>query len=141
MKSWIEGLSRLEDAEGDLDEFAHHGADDDHGDLAGGGETIPKGAAPSGFVQGNHGGHVQGLAQAGMADFREAGFTAHPATVASLLQQLAAHPDAAWLLPFIRALQAIVAGSRDRALADAPDLDYTMAAEILFLIETLEKSG
>jgi tetratricopeptide (TPR) repeat protein len=62
-----------------------------------------------------------------------------PAEAASLLQQLAADPDAAWLLPFIRALQAIVAGSRDRALADAPDLDYGMAAEILFLIETLEK--
>ena len=39
------------------------------------------------------------------------------------------------------ALQAIVAGSRDRALADAPDLNYDMAAEILFLIETLEKRG
>ena len=38
----------------------------------------------------------------------------------------------------IEALQAIVAGSRDRTLADAPDLDPTMSAEILFLIETLE---
>ena len=36
MKSWIEGLSRLEDAERDMDELAHHGADDDHGYLAGG---------------------------------------------------------------------------------------------------------
>jgi hypothetical protein len=62
-----------------------------------------------------------------------------PAQAASLLQQLAANPDVAWLLPFIRALQAIVAGSRDRTLADAPELHYTMAAEILFLIETLEK--
>ena len=53
MKSWIEGLSRLEDAEGDMNEFAHHGADDDHGYLAGGGEAIPKGTAPSGFVQGD----------------------------------------------------------------------------------------
>ena len=58
---------------------------------------------------------------------------------ASLLQQLAADPDAAWLRPFVRALQAIVAGSRDRNLADAPDFDCGMAAEILFLIETLEK--
>ncbi len=33
-----------------------------------------------------------------------------------------------------------IAGSRDRPLADAPDLDYLMAAEILFLIETLEKT-
>lgn len=37
-----------------------------------------------------------------------------------------------------RPLQAIVAGSRDRSLADAPDLHYTMAAEILWLIEALE---
>jgi tetratricopeptide (TPR) repeat protein len=62
-----------------------------------------------------------------------------PAKATSLLQHLAANPDAAWLLPFIRALQAIVAGSRDRPLADAPDLNYSMAAEILFLLETLEK--
>lgn len=62
-----------------------------------------------------------------------------PAQAASLLQRLAARPGAAWLLTFIRALQAIVAGRRDRTLADAPDLDHTMAAEILFLIETLEK--
>ena len=38
------------------------------------------------------------------------------------------------------ALQAIVAGRRDRAIADAPELNYTMAAEILFLLETLEQS-
>ena len=64
-----------------------------------------------------------------------------PAQAVSLLQQLAANPDAAWLLPFIHALQAIVTGSRDRTLADTPDLRYTMATEILFLIETLEKAG
>ena len=64
-----------------------------------------------------------------------------PAQAASLLQQLAANPDAAWLLPFIGALQAIVTGSRDRSLADAPGLNYTMAAEILLLIETLEQAG
>jgi hypothetical protein len=40
---------------------------------------------------------------------------------------------------FLQSLQAIVDGSRDRKLADAPDLDYSMAVEILFLIETLEK--
>ena len=39
---------------------------------------------------------------------------------------------------FISALQEIVAGNRDRALADAPDLHFGMAAEILLLIETLE---
>ncbi len=63
-----------------------------------------------------------------------------PAQAASLLQQLAADPDAALLLPFIRAIQAIVAGSRERSLADALEFHPTMAAEILFLIETLESS-
>ena len=43
--------------------------------------------------------------------------------------------------PEADALQAIVAGSRDRTLADAPSFSPTMAAEILFLIETLEKSA
>jgi TIR domain len=38
-----------------------------------------------------------------------------------------------------QSLQAIVAGSRDRTLADAPDLEYSMSAEILFLLETLER--
>lgn len=61
------------------------------------------------------------------------------AAAASLLQQLAARPDATSFHSFIRALQSIVAGSRDRTVADAPDLDYTMVAEILFLIETLEE--
>ena len=32
---------------------------------------------------------------------------------------------------------AVVAGSRDPALADQPELDYSMAAEILLLIESL----
>jgi tetratricopeptide (TPR) repeat protein len=65
-----------------------------------------------------------------------------PAQAASLLQQLAADPDVpSHARTFIRALQAIVAGRRDRTLADAPELDYSMAAEILFLIETLERKG
>jgi tetratricopeptide (TPR) repeat protein len=61
------------------------------------------------------------------------------AGAASLLRDNAAtYKTASWRAS-ISALQAIVSGSRDRALADAPDLDYSMAAEILFLIETLEK--
>jgi len=60
-----------------------------------------------------------------------------PAQAATLLLQLAADPESAELLPFIGALQAVVAGSRDPALADQPGLDYTMAAEILLLIESL----
>ncbi len=62
-----------------------------------------------------------------------------PAEAASLIRKEAARYETAGFGGFIRALQAIVAGSRDRALADAPDLSYDMAAEILFLIETLEK--
>ena len=62
-----------------------------------------------------------------------------PATAASLLQQQAPRFEAADFGGFIRALQAIATGSRDSSLADTPDLDYTMAAEILFLIETLER--
>jgi tetratricopeptide (TPR) repeat protein len=61
------------------------------------------------------------------------------AAATSFLQQLSDAPERPeWTRSFIHALQAIVAGSRDRTLADAPDLHYTMAAEILFLIETLE---
>jgi Tfp pilus assembly protein PilF len=65
-----------------------------------------------------------------------------PATAASLLQQVAADPTLPALLrSFIQALQAIVAGRRDRTLADAPNLNYSMAAEILFLLDELEKAG
>jgi hypothetical protein len=61
-----------------------------------------------------------------------------PDEATSLLQQLATRPDAdASFQAFFRALQAIVAGSRDRSLADGPDLDYTMVVEVLLLIETL----
>jgi tetratricopeptide (TPR) repeat protein len=65
----------------------------------------------------------------------------HAPEVAALLQSLAEHPNAVAMLPFFQALHAVVAGSRDRTLADAPDLNSRMAAEILFLIETLETAG
>ena len=59
-----------------------------------------------------------------------------------MLQRIGADPElTAWVRHLIQPLQAIVAGSRDRTLADAPELNYGMAAEILFLIETLEKSA
>jgi tetratricopeptide (TPR) repeat protein len=64
-----------------------------------------------------------------------------PAKAASSLQQLAADPRAASMLPFLTALQAIAAGSRDRSLADEPGLDYDEAAEVLPLIEALEQVG
>jgi tetratricopeptide (TPR) repeat protein len=75
-------------------------------------------------------------------DVTQALRSGEPAEVASFLQQVASAHEAAELLPFIGALQAVVAGSRDPALADQPGLDYTMAAEILLLIETLaEEQG
>jgi tetratricopeptide (TPR) repeat protein len=58
----------------------------------------------------------------------------------SFLQQLTADPELTHFVPFARALEAVVAGSRDRAIAADPNLEYVMAAEILFLIETLEES-
>jgi tetratricopeptide (TPR) repeat protein len=60
-----------------------------------------------------------------------------PAEVASLLQQLAADPAWADSLPFLIALQAITAGSRDRSLTKDPGLSYDQAAEVLLLIESL----
>jgi tetratricopeptide (TPR) repeat protein len=61
-----------------------------------------------------------------------------PAEVASSLQELAADPRAASMLPFLTALQAITAGSCDRSLAEDPGLSYDQAAEVLLLIEALE---
>lgn len=59
----------------------------------------------------------------------------------SFVQQISGDPDVPeWLRPLIPPLQAIIAGSRDRTLADHPGLSYSMSAELLFLIETLERS-
>jgi len=69
---------------------------------------------------------------------RQALASGDPAEVASPLQQLAADPRAASMLPFLTALQAITAGSRDRSLAEDPDLSYDQAAEVVLLIEALE---
>ena len=68
---------------------------------------------------------------------RQALASGDPAEATTLLQQLAADPDFANLLPFLAALQAITAGSRDRCLAEDPGLSYDQAAEVLLLIEAL----
>lgn len=60
-----------------------------------------------------------------------------PARAAELSAKLAADPENAVVEPFSRALNAIASGSRDPALADDPELHYALAAEILYLIETL----
>jgi tetratricopeptide (TPR) repeat protein len=73
-------------------------------------------------------------------DVTQALLTGEAAAIGGELQQVADDPETPdWLQPFIQALQAIVAGSRDRRLAEAPEFDLGMAAEILLLIETLEK--
>ena len=61
------------------------------------------------------------------------------ASAGAQLQQLAAEADPpAWLSPFVTALQAVVAGQRNTAIAAAPGLDYDDAAEILLLLEGLD---
>ena len=69
---------------------------------------------------------------------RQALASGDPAEATSLLEQLAADPRAASVLPFLTALQSITAGSRDRSLAEDPGLSYDQAAEVLLLIEALE---
>jgi tetratricopeptide (TPR) repeat protein len=71
-------------------------------------------------------------------DVRQSLVNGDAAEATSLLQQLAAEPDFANQLPFLTALQAITAGSRDRSLAEDPGLSYDQAAEVLLLIEALE---
>jgi hypothetical protein len=55
------------------------------------------------------------------------------------LQQRSDPP--AWLRALIPALQAVLAGSHDVHLADRPNLDYCDAAELLLLIESLDKAA
>ena len=56
----------------------------------------------------------------------------------SLLDERSADPALnARLHPLLVALRAIVAGSRDRRLAESPDLEYSSAAEILILLDAL----
>ena len=69
---------------------------------------------------------------------RQALASGDPAEVAAGLQQLAADSRFGHQLPYLTALQAITAGSRDRSLADDPGLSYDQAAEVLLLIEALE---
>ncbi len=64
--------------------------------------------------------------------------TGETAPAGTLLAQLAADPDFGNMLPFVRTLQAIVAGSRDRSLAENLELDYREYAEVVILLDTLD---
>ena len=63
------------------------------------------------------------------------------AEAAALLQEQLPRFEAAGFGGFIRALQAIVAGGREPSLADDPELSYSMAAEILLLVEEESLKG
>jgi hypothetical protein len=64
--------------------------------------------------------------------------TQHPRDAASTLAALAQRPNLPdFAKPVIVALQALLAGSRDPALASDPNLDYSDAAELRLLLEQL----
>lgn len=65
----------------------------------------------------------------------QAGQTAQVQQAFRQLEAAPALPD--WLPPLLPVLQAIVAGSRDPALAEAPEFSIYTAAEVLWLIERL----
>lgn len=56
------------------------------------------------------------------------------------LDEMLASPDLPdWLRQFVVALRVIADGSRDRNIAEAPDLLYRLAAELLWVIDALER--
>ena len=58
----------------------------------------------------------------------------------AIVDELFASPKLpGWMRPFISALKSIIAGSRDRSLADAPEMNDTSAAELLHIIDVLER--
>ena len=59
MQCRLKGFARFEDAEGDLCELTHHGADDQLGRLAVGGQAFKKALPPVGPIEGDQGGHVE----------------------------------------------------------------------------------
>ena len=64
-----------------------------------------------------------------------------PVATSSLLEQLTNDSKATSLRALAEVLQSVAAGSREPALAEAPGLTYTMVAEVLLMLETLERSG
>jgi Tfp pilus assembly protein PilF len=60
---------------------------------------------------------------------------------ADMLAELRSRPNLpAYFLLLLDALEAILGGRRDPSLAQHPDLDYTYAAEIRLLLETLPRA-
>jgi hypothetical protein len=83
MQRRIKLFSRFQDTKSHMNEFSHHGTDDDH-------RTLPRGSQPSteffsplGFVKCHHRRHVQRFAQKSMAYLGHSGFA--PDTTARLM--------------------------------------------------------
>src|SRR4030065_82599 len=68
MQCRVEGFTRLEHPESDVNEFTHHRPDNQFGRFARSCQAFAKASTPSSFVQGNHRRHVKGFAQEGMTD-------------------------------------------------------------------------
>lgn len=65
----------------------------------------------------------------------------NPATVLPQLQQWSADPEAAEWHPFLRSLQDILSGNRERSFEENPALHFAAATELLLLIELLEQAA
>jgi len=66
--------------------------------------------------------------------------TQQPAEAGAILAQLLQDPETpTWGRTLIHALQSVLGGSREVALADDPNLNYADAVELLLLIESLSK--
>jgi len=79
MKLRIEGFLRFKNAKGDMNEFAHHGTDNDLGWFSGFGQAMPECSSPGGFCGSYYGGHIQCLAQECMAGFGHVRLSVHAA--------------------------------------------------------------
>ena len=64
--------------------------------------------------------------------------TRQPTALVAALTEIAQRPNLpAYVPPRLAALQALLAGARDPALADDPHLDYCNAAELRLLLDQL----
>ena len=133
MQSRIERFSRLEDAEGDMNELSHHGADDEHGGFACSGQTQTEALPPGRFIQCSHSRHIEGFAQEGMADFGESLF-AVDATAGLMLTRIEAG-EGRGLPGVAKSLGVRIVGEQDgdRAFAEARDAieQFSLGIEVV----------
>ena len=69
MPSGIESISGLKDAEGDMNEFSHHGPDDQHRRFSRDSQSAAELLAPVGSVECHHGRPIERFAQECVTDF------------------------------------------------------------------------